>query len=71
MSDWIFVDSTNIEAIRYDEPACELQVRFLRSGDIYAYYNVEKWRFDELMAADSKGTYLNRSIKPSYQCAKL
>ncbi len=49
----------------------ELHVRFLKSGETYVYYNVEQWRFDELMQADSKGSYLNAHIKPNYNYSKL
>jgi hypothetical protein len=71
MPEMIFVDSLNIEAIGYDIGTLELHVRFLRSGETYVYYAVEEWRYQELMQADSKGTYLNVNIKPNYQYAKL
>ncbi len=70
MPEMHYVDSSNVEAIGYDSDAQELHVQFLKSGT-YVYYNVEEWVFDEFMQADSKGTYLNAKIKPSYQCAKL
>lgn len=71
MAEMIFVDSSNIEAIGYDAETLELHVRFLKSGETYAYYAVEEWRYQELMQADSKGIYLNANIKPNYQYAKL
>ena len=71
MPEMIFVDSSNIEAIGYDAGTLELHVRFLKSGETYVYYAVEEWRYQELMQAGSKGTYLNANIKPSYQYAKL
>ena len=71
MPEMIFVDSSNIEAIGYDTDTLELHVRFLKSGETYAYYAIEEWRYQELMQADSKGIYLNTNIKPNYQYAKL
>jgi hypothetical protein len=71
MPEMSFVDSSNIEAIGYDTGTLELHVRFLRSGETYVYYAIEEWRYQELMQADSKGTYLNVNIKPNYQYAKL
>lgn len=71
MPEMIYVDSSNIEAIGYDDAALELHVRFLKSGETYVYYAVEDWRFQELMQADSKGTFLNSQIKPNYLCGKL
>jgi hypothetical protein len=70
MPDMIFINSSNIEAIGYEAATLELHVRFLKTGITYVYYAVEEWRFQELMQADSKGTYLNANIKPHYQYAK-
>ena len=67
----IFVQSSNVEAVGYDAATMELHVQFAKSGLIYVYYSVEEWRFQELMRADSKGSYLNANIKPNYQYAKL
>ena len=66
-----FVDSSNVEAIGYDPDAQELHVRFVKSGETYVYYGVEEWVFQELIQADSKGTYLNTNIKGNYQYGKL
>ena len=71
MPDMHYVDSSNIEAIGYDPESRELHVRFLRSGDTYVYSDVEEGVFEELMQADSKGSYLNRRIKGSYQYSKM
>jgi hypothetical protein len=71
MPEMLFVDSTNIEAIGYDVQIQELHVRFLKSGETYAYYAVEEWVFQEFMQSDSKGIYLNTKIKPHYQYGKL
>ena len=70
MTDMQFVDSSNIEAIGYDPEARELHVRFLKSGDTYVYSDVNPVVFDELMQAESKGSYLNRRIKGNYQYHK-
>ncbi len=70
MTDMQFVDSSNIEAIGYDPEAQELHVRFLKSGDTYVYSDVNHSVFDELMQAESKGSYLNRRIKGNYQYRK-
>lgn len=71
MPDMEFVDSSNIEAIGYDPDSQELHVRFLRSGEVYVYYGVEDWVFQEFRYAESKGGYLNNSIKGRYQYGKL
>lgn len=63
--DW--VDSSNIDQIGYDDDARELWIRF-KSGDTYVYADVPPATYDDIMAADSKGSYLNREIKPNYDC---
>ena len=65
-----YVDSSNIEAIGHEAGAQELHVRFL-SGDTYVYHGVPEEVYDELMVAPSKGSYLNRMIKGSYEYSKM
>ena len=67
----IFVDSSSIEAIGYDRDSAELHVRFLKSGETYVYYNVDEVVYAELMQSDSKGLFLNRRIKGTYDYGKL
>lgn len=71
MPEMHYVDSSNVEAIGYDADNQLLHVRFLESGDTYLYYDVEEWVFHEFLQADSKGIYLNTSIKGRYQYSKL
>jgi hypothetical protein len=65
MIEMIYVDSSNIEAIGYDAPSSELHVQFLKTG-LYVYHDVPQHVFEELLNADSKGSYFNRNIKPVY-----
>ena len=69
MPDMTYVDSSNIEAIGYDEDSQELYVQFL-SGSCYIYHNVPLDVFEALMNAPSKGSFLNREIKGIYSYAK-
>jgi hypothetical protein len=70
MAEMIYVDSSNIEAIGYDDDAQELHVQFLNSGH-YVYSNVPRFVFDNLMNANSKGSFLNREVKGIYQYRKV
>ena len=70
MSDWIYVNSSNIEAVCYFEDKNELHVRFL-NGSTYSYSDVPQEIYDELINAPSKGSYLNRMIKGVYNYQKL
>jgi hypothetical protein len=65
-----WVDSSNIEQIGYDEDGHELWVRF-KSGDTYVYSDVPPATYDDIMRADSKGSYMNREIKPTYDCRRV
>ena len=55
------VESSNIRAIGYDPTTQRLDIEF-KLGT-YQYSNVPQEVFDTLMAADSKGSYLNAVIK--------
>lgn len=65
MPEMNYVDSSNVEAIGYDPDTRELHVQFIKSGH-YVYLDVEEWVFSEFMQAESKGQYLNQSIKGVY-----
>lgn len=67
MADMIFVVSSNIEAIGYDQALSELHIRFSKTGKTYVYQNVPIEFFEQLMAADSKGSFFNRVIKPAFE----
>lgn len=69
MPEMIYVDSSNVEAIGYDDATQELHVRFL-SGGYYVYSEVPRHVFDDLMSAPSKGSFLNREIKGVYHYTK-
>lgn len=69
MPEMIYVDSSNIEAIGYDDDAQELHVQFT-SGGHYIYHDVPRQIFDDLMNAPSKGSFLNREVKNVYRFTK-
>lgn len=60
------VKSSNVKRIGYDEPTKTLFVEF--SGGVYGYKDVEKKVYEDLMAADSKGSFVAREIKGRYEC---
>ena len=57
------MDSETIASIGYESLRCELDVEFFDSGDVYRYFEVSVQEHREFMAAESKGTYLNRVFK--------
>lgn len=66
----LLVESSSIEAVGYDPASKRLYVRF-RSTYTYVYYEVAKSVFDDLLAADSKGRFLNQEIKDAYDYRRL
>ena len=57
-----YVTSSNVASIGYDAESCILEVEF-NNGAIYHYYDVPSYIYDEIMNADSKGSYLHRNVK--------
>lgn len=70
MSEWIYVDSSNVEAVSYDESNRELHVRFLSGGE-YSYHAVPREIFDELLNSSSIGSFINRELKKVYDFSKV
>lgn len=70
MPEMEFVESTNINRVGYDANSRDLYIEFV-GGSIYAYAEVPDVVFTELMAAPSKGSYLNRVVKDAFQYRKV
>jgi hypothetical protein len=64
MMQWKTVDSTSVAAIGYDPGKRELAIRFRESGEVYFYFDVPSEEHQSFLAAESKGNYLNRVLKP-------
>ena len=60
------VVSSNIESIGYDSNSKILEVEFTNMS-VYRYYEVPEDVYEELMAAESKGSYLYQKIKGVYR----
>jgi hypothetical protein len=58
------VDSSSIASIGYAPEQQVLELEFRQSGEVYQYFNVPAEEHTAFLAADSKGTYLNRHFKP-------
>lgn len=69
MTEMIYVDSSNIEQIGYNADEMELHVVF-DDGGHYVYAPVPEGVFDELLNAPSKGSYINREVKGTYEFIK-
>jgi len=64
------INSSAIAEIGYDENSMILEVTFNRGSMpknvVYQYSNVPKSVFDEIMKADSKGTFFRQNIRDQY-----
>ena len=58
---WVRVKSKMLAAVAYNPDWRHLYLEF-RSGDIYCYRGVPAERYEELLAADSKGQYCRQHI---------
>jgi hypothetical protein len=68
--DMEYVDSSNVEAIGFDEDANEIHVQF-HGGRTYVYAETDLATYEDLRDADSIGSYLNRVLKPNFPCREL
>lgn len=64
------VDSSNVEAVGYDEDSSTLQVEF-KNGTLYQYFDVPEIVFVGLRDASSVGGFLASSIKGTYRYSKV
>jgi hypothetical protein len=62
---WTLVKSRMLAAVAYNRDWQQLYLKF-RSGDIYCYQDVPVERYEELLAADSKGGYIRGHILNRY-----
>ena len=60
----VSVDSRSIASIGYAPEQQVLELEFRQSGEVYQYFDVPAEEHTAFLAADSKGTYLNRHFKP-------
>lgn len=57
------VDSTSIASIGYDSRTRQLEIEFREHGDVYRYFGIPADEYEEFIAAESKGAYLNQVFK--------
>jgi KTSC domain len=60
------VESSLIRSVGYDLTDSILEVELLEAGRTYRYFDVPYSIAEELMSAESKGTYFNEHIRDMY-----
>jgi hypothetical protein len=64
------VRSSNLKSVGYDDTNQILEIEF-HHGGVYQYFGVSENVYDELMSANSKGSYFSSNIKNFYRTQKL
>ena len=59
------VSSSNLVSVGYDPDSLILEVEF-GNARVYQYYDVPSHIYEELMVAESLGTYLHHNVKPFF-----
>lgn len=65
----IQVNSSNIKSISYDSLLATLEVEFT-SNEIYQYFNVPEYLFQQFLYSSSHGQFLNDNIRYNYRYQK-
>jgi hypothetical protein len=66
----IQVNSSNIQSIGYDSQSAILEVEFT-SGDIYQYFDIPAYLYQQFLQASSHGQFLNDNIRYNYRYQKI
>jgi len=64
------MESTMLASAGYDAGQAVLDLEFC-DGDIYRYSSVPATVFNQLLAADSKGSFFNRNIRNCFRYTRL
>jgi hypothetical protein len=64
------VESSMVQAVGYDEGSQTLEVVF-NNGKTYKYSQVPKEIYEQLLAADSKGSYMQDAVIDCYQYRQI
>ena len=64
-------NSSNIRAMAYDATNEDLYVQFQGAGDVYRYQDVPAGAWKLMQAAESKGAFLQKAIKPRHLFEKI
>lgn len=70
MTDWILVESSNINKIKFNLGTQTLSINF-KPNNTYEYPNVPYWVWEGFVGNESKGKYFHKFIKNKYDCIKL
>jgi len=64
------VKSSTLKTVGYDEIGGNVLVEF-KTGGLYVYRHVPKVLYEQLMKAESKGSFFMKNIMGAFKCQKL
>ncbi len=64
------VESSLLKSVAYDAASSTLTVVMVEGNETYEFKNVPSSVYEELMAAESKGSYFVKNIKGKYEFIK-
>jgi hypothetical protein len=67
---WTPVESSTFQAAAYAGRRALLYLLF-RSGEVYRYFGVPRWQYQDFLAADSKGRYFGRNIRGRFRYERM
>lgn len=67
---WTLVESSVFQAAAYAESRAWLYLLF-RSGEIYRYFDVPRWQYQEFLTSDSKGRYFGHNIRGQFRYERM
>ena len=65
------VDSTMISSIGYDQSMGTVEVEFRSSGQVWQYYDVPEFTYNDVRSAESLGRAFNAMIKKQFSEARV
>ena len=64
------VESSNIEAVGYDDATRSLTVKF-KNGTTFRYDDVEPEHYENMISADSVGSYFHKNVRNDHEATRI
>ena len=69
-ADWVSLESSVFTAVAYRAGAQQLYLR-VHEGNVYRYFACPRSVYNELLAAESKGSYFAQHIRNGFRCERV
>jgi hypothetical protein len=68
--EWVPVESRAVKAVGYRADAQQLYIQF-HSGEMYRYFEFPLQKYEDFLAADSKGGYFSQHIRNRFRYERI